>query len=154
LSGSKIDLVNIRKATSNDEINVRALLKLLLTDTLIDGETVDKAEAAATAYRDLLTEDRGIVLIAEDETGLLGCITCSYNLAIRYGGEYAQIEELIVNDNARGKKVGAALVQSLIDAARSRGCKEIGLYAMEHNVPFYEKQGFKYVAPELRQRLL
>ena len=146
-------MVSIRKATAKDESNVRTLLKLLLTDTLIDGETVDRAEAAGSAYRALLTEDRGAVLIAEDESGFLGCITFSYNLAIRYGGEYAQIEELIVNDSARGKKVGAALVQSSIDAARSRGCKEIGLYAMEHNVPFYEKQGFSYVAPELRQRI-
>ena len=146
-------MITIRKATAKDESNVRTLLKSLLSDTLIDGETVDQAEAAGNTYRALLTEDRGAVLIAEDESGFLGCITFSYNLAIRYGGEYAQIEELIVNGNARGKKVGAALVQGSIDAARSRGCKEIGLYAMEHNVPFNEKQGFSYVAPELRRRI-
>jgi predicted N-acetyltransferase YhbS len=146
-------LISIRRATAKDESNVRALLRLLLTDILINGETVDKAEAAGSTYRDLLTAERGTIIIAEDETGFLGCITFSYNLAIRYGGEYAQIEELIVNDSARGKKVGAALVQGSIDAARSRGCKEIGLYAMEHNVPFYEKQGFSYIAPELRQRI-
>ena len=145
--------VNIRKALDKDEAEVRTLLKVLLADTLIDGLTVDEAESAGETFRALLTEKRGAVLIAEDESGFLGCIAFSYNLAIRYGGEYAQIEELIVNEKARGKSVGASLVQASIHAARERGCKEIGLYAMENNVPFYEKQGFSYVSPELRQRL-
>jgi ribosomal protein S18 acetylase RimI-like enzyme len=146
-------MISIRKAKSSDELNVRTLLKVLLAETLIDGLSVDESEAASQAYQALLTEQRGAILVAEDESGFLGCISFSYNLAIRYGGEYAQIEELIVNEKARGKSVGASLVQECIKTARNRGCREIGLYAMEHNVPFYEKQGFSYVAPELRLRL-
>lgn len=146
-------MVNIGRATAADEADVRGLLRFLLTETLIDGNPVDESESASAAYQAMLAGDRGEVLIAEDTRGFLGCITFSCNLAIRYGGECAQVEELIVNEAARGKQVGASLVQAAIETARQRGCKEIGLYAREENARFYEKQGFRYVAPELRRRL-
>ena len=95
-------MVRIRKAQKSDEANVRTLLKALLVDLLIDGEPVDVAPSAGSTFRALISGERGSVLVAEDESGFLGCISFSYNLAIRYGGEYAQIEELIVNENARG----------------------------------------------------
>ena len=75
------------------------------------------------------------------------------DLAIRYGGEYAQIEELIVDPRARGLKAGAALVRASIEAARAHGCREIGLYSREQTRAFYEKLGFSYTGPELRQSL-
>jgi GNAT superfamily N-acetyltransferase len=97
--------------------------------------------------------DRGAILVAEEEEDLLGVITVSFNLAIRYGGPYAQIEELIVDEKARGKNVGAMLVMAAIEESRIRGCKEIGLYALEHTRGFYEKLGFTYQGPELRRPL-
>ena len=48
---------------------------------------------------------------------------------------------------------GAALVCASIDAARAHGCREIGLYSREHTRAFYEKLGFSYAGPELRQPL-
>jgi hypothetical protein len=33
-------------------------------------------------------------------------LTVSYNLAIRYAGEYAQLEELIIDPAACGKNIG------------------------------------------------
>ena len=83
----------------------------------------------------------------------MGTITLSFNLALRYGGEYAQIEELILDESQRGKGTGALLVNTAIGAARERGCREMGLYAMEHTRAFYEKLGFQYTGPELRMEL-
>jgi GNAT superfamily N-acetyltransferase len=71
-------------------------------------------------------------------------------------GEYAQLEELIVDPAARGKNVGGLLVETAVERARTRGCPEFGLYlleATEHNRPFYEKVGFEHVGSEMRQRL-
>ena len=96
---------------------------------------------------------------AEDEAdcmALLGIATVSYNFAIRCGGEYAQLEELIVSAEARGKNAGGLLVQAAVSAARDRGCAEMGLYLLpstERNRPFYAKYGFAYVGSELRQPL-
>ncbi len=53
----------------------------------------------------------------------------------------------------RGYGLGARLVESAVAAARERGCKEIGLYALDNNRPFYEKFGFVYRGTELRLAL-
>ena len=92
--------------------------------------------------------------MAENDDALLGCATVSYNLAIRYGGEYCELEELIVDPNARGLNLGRLLVQRTIDDARARGCSEMGLYLVpttETNRGFYEKLGFEVTGTEMRQ---
>ena len=101
-----------------------------------------------------LNQERGAVVVAENDDGLLGCATVSYNLAIRYGGEYCELEELIVDESARGLNLGRILVQRTIDDARRRGCAEMGLYLVpttEGNRGFYEKLGFEVLGTEMRQ---
>jgi ribosomal protein S18 acetylase RimI-like enzyme len=139
--------LEVRKAVAADEAAVFDLLPQLL------GEERAPGEQAREVFRRLLSGDRGTALVAVEGERLLGVITVSYVDAVRYGGRYAQIEELVVDEAARGKNAGAALVQASIEAAREAGCREIGLYAREHNRPFYEKYGFTYAGPELRQRL-
>ena len=66
-------------------------------------------------------------------------------MAIRYAGEYAHLEELVVDPAARGKNLGGLLVKTAIQRARKRGCAEFGLYrleATEQNRPLYGKYGF------------
>lgn len=111
---------------------------------------------AGEVFDRLLDGVRGRVLVAEDDGELLGLASVTFNLAMRYGGEYCQLEELVVDPNARGKQVGARLVEATIEQARARGCAEIGAYlvaATEHNRPFYEKFGFQSVGTEMRQVL-
>lgn len=101
-----------------------------------------------------LRQERGAVVVAENKSGLLGCATVSYNLAIRYGGEYCELEELIVDEAARGLSLGRILVQRTIDDAKRRGCAEMGLYLVpttEGNRGFYEKLGFEVLGTEMRQ---
>jgi GNAT superfamily N-acetyltransferase len=77
-------------------------------------------------------------------------ITSSYVTAIRYGGEYARFEELIVDGRARGIGAGMALPKAAIEEARHRGCGLVTLYSREHTRAFYEKAGFRYTGPELQ----
>ncbi len=140
-------MVTTRTATAQDEQRVLELLAQLLEVPVVN------SRPCCDMFRALLESDRGVVLVAEDGGATVGVITASFNPAIRYGGNYAQIEELIVDESGRGKGVGAQLVGAMIGEARRRGCKEIGLYALEHNRPFYEKNGFTYQGPEMRQTL-
>lgn len=94
------------------------------------------------------------MVVAENDDGILGCATVSYNLALRYGGEYCELEELIVDEAARGLNLGRILVRRTIDDARRRGCAEMGLYLVprtETNRGFYEKLGFEVLGTEMRQ---
>ncbi len=105
----------------------------------------------------LLDDTRGRIYVAEDdELGILGIASVSFNLAIRYGGEYCQLEELYVDPKARGKNCGGLLLQAVIEGARIRGCAEVGLYITHRhskNRPFYEKFNFEDVGVEVRQKL-
>ena len=141
-------MLTTRSATPADEPRVMQLLSHLFERDL-SGEP-----ARSRAFRRMLeTPERGIVLVIEEEGGVLGVISVSYNLAIRFDSCYAQIEELVVDEAARGKQAGAVLVRAAIEEARRHGCNEMGLYPREETRAFYEKLGFEYVGVELRQPL-
>ncbi len=139
---------NTRRAALDDRDKCLALIETLTGQT--------KSERWRETYDALMSGERGAVLVCEEEGTILGVATISFNLAIRYSGEYCQLEELIVDSAARGKNAGGLLVQAAIDTARQRGCAEMGLYLVEHtegNRPFYEKYGFEFVGSELRMAL-
>ncbi len=140
--------IEIRTAELADQSQCLELIERLIGQP--------RAEGWLTTFETLLERHRGEVLVAQEDGVVLGLATVSYNLAIRYAGEYAQLEELMVDESGRGKNVGGSLLSEAIDRARSRGCAEFGLYLVEsteHNQPFYEKYGFERVGSEMRQRL-
>ena len=107
--------VTIRHAEAADRETCIAFI-----GTLNGGPVLDSWHATFEA---LVTRARGAVYVAEDdELGVLGVATVSFNLAVRYGGEYCQLEELYVDPAARGKNCGGLLLEAVIAGARERGC--------------------------------
>ena len=143
--------MRVRAARLEDGPAIEALL-----EQLFEGHSDVRADPAArrSALPELLVSDRLRVLVAEDDRGVVGLISFSYDLALRYAGEYAQVEELIVDPRGRGLKLGALLVRSAIAEAKARGCREIGLYARDETRAFDEKLGFRYAGPEGRMPLV
>ena len=141
----------VRSATPADESKVFTLLSALMEGELVGDSPIEQSSAARATYRDLLTSDRGSVIVFEVDGDVLGVVTCSYVTAIRYGGNYARMEELIVDDRVRGTGAGKTLVDAAIAEARRRGCGLMTLYAREHTRAFYEKAGFRYIGPELHR---
>ena len=143
--------VVVRSAVQADKARCLELL-----DVLGAGAGGWSADAAGGVFETLLSQDRGVVLVAEEGDQVLGMASLSFNVAMRYGGEYCQLEELIVDPEARGKNVGGLLMEEAVRQARRRHCGEFGLYLVEtteHNRPFYEKYGFTFVGSEMRQSL-
>jgi|TARA_B100001094_G_C17928783_1_gene669697 GNAT superfamily N-acetyltransferase len=137
-----------RPARADDQSRVFELIEQLT------GEVVTSDWQGV--YESHLRLERGAVVVAENNLSIVGIATVSYNMTIRYGGEYCELEELIVDDSARGLNLGRILVQRTIDDARRRGCSEIGLYLVpstEGNRRFYEKLGFEAIGTEMRQIL-
>ena len=138
--------IRTRPANANDRDQIYTLVERLT------GEA--RTDRWDNVYSSHLANERGAIIVAENEDGILGCASVSYNLALRYGGEYCELEELTVNETARGLNLGRLLVQRTIDDAKRRGCAEIGLYLVpttEGNRGFYEKLGFKVLGTEMRQ---
>ena len=128
--------VNIRLAKSEDQKQCSDLLNVLAeatsnTDKIFDTNT----------FNEVISNTRGSLIVAEENGKILGMASISFNLALRYNGEYCQLEELVVHQEARGKNVGGLLIEETLRLAKSRGCKEFGLYLLEstkHNQSFYE----------------
>jgi len=80
-----------------------------------------------------LNGDLSTVLIAEGNVESLGFIKIIFVLELRYRVNSTQIEELIVDSRARGRKLGISLVNAAINAVRPADCRGIDLYVREQN---------------------
>ena len=143
--------VIVRLAKSEDQNRCLELLDVLAKVTSDPHEIFD-----SETFKNLISNERGSLVMAEENGVVLGMASISFNLALRYNGEYCQLEELVVDQDARGKNVGGLLIEETIKLAKKRGCKEYGLYILEstkHNQGFYEKYGFVKVGEEMRQPL-
>ena len=143
--------VNIRLAIPEDEEQCSKLLDVLAEATSDSNNIFD-----LNTFNEVISNERGSLVIAEEEGKILGMASISFNLALRYNGEYCQLEELVVHQEARGKNVGGLLIEETLRLAKNRGCKEFGLYLLEstkHNQSFYEKYGFAVIGEEMRQSL-
>ena len=143
--------LTIRPAEARDQGRCLELLNLLMGVSDSKHETFD-----AKTFSELISNTRGSLVVVEERSDLLGMASISFNLALRYNGEYCQLEELVVDPRARGKNVGGLLLEESIRMAKARGCKEFGLYLLEstkHKEPFYAKYGFVNLGAEMRQTL-
>ena len=143
--------VIVRLAKLEDQQRCSELLDVLAKATSDPHEIF-----GSETFEKLISNERGSLVVAEESGNVLGMASISFNLALRYNGEYCQLEELVVDPDARGKNVGGLLIGETIRLAKIRDCKEYGLYILEstkHNQGFYEKYGFIKVGEEMRQPL-
>jgi len=69
---------------------------------------------------------------------------------IHRGGLVGHIEDVVVDKNFQGQKIGEKIMKYLLEIAKNRGCYKTILDCTDDVKPFYEKLGFKHVANELR----
>jgi GNAT superfamily N-acetyltransferase len=68
-----------------------------------------------------------------------------FRLSVWSGTEDAWLEDVFVQESARGEGFGRALVEAAIERARSRGCSRIQLETNQNNrnaIALYEAAGF------------
>ncbi len=147
-------MINIRKATVRDEAEVFSVLKLLLSPRATDSSLIH-TPVASVIFRALVSnDDKGAVIVAQEEGKLVGLITLSYPIAIRCAGKYTCIEEFIVSETVRGRGVGTQLLQAALEEAKKQGCFEIQVNApTEMGYPLYVKQDIKDAGKHLKKRL-
>lgn len=109
----------------------------------LGGDSPGNAEIEATAT--ILLRDRSteFLLIGDPECGFA---QTRFRLSVWTGAEDAWLEDLFVEDSARGKGYGRMLVEAATERARARGCDRIQLdvnQANENAVGLYESCGFR-----------
>ena len=113
-------------------------------DFLGDGSPTNAVIEAtvSTLLRDRSTE---FLLIGDPECGFA---QTRFRLSVWTGAEDAWLEDVYVEDSARGKGHGRTLVEAAVERARARGCGRIQLDVNEANeaaFALYESCGFRPV---------
>lgn len=97
----------------------------------------------------IIDDDRPIFVAAEDDN-VLGYCFCQYKgpATSKCIKPFSQlfIDDLCVDESARGKRVGRQLFEYVKEEARRLGCYEVSLNVWEGNDAarkFYEKMGMK-----------
>ena len=141
-------MAEIRRAEARDQERVVALLEKFPADPELPN--VDWQDARR-AFPELLKGERGVIFVSEVDGELAGLVTLSFACALRFGGEYAMIEDFIVDGAFRGKGIASPLLQTAFEEACRRGCREIQVNgASEDGTPVYIRNGMHEAGTHLK----
>lgn len=86
-----------------------------------------------------------LLAAADGDQPATGVCQLRYRLSVWTGADDCWLEDLYVDESARGTGLGRALVNAAFERARARGCRRIELDVNESNadaIAFYEALGF------------
>jgi ribosomal protein S18 acetylase RimI-like enzyme len=136
-------MITVERATLAD----REILIDLTHRQFIEHEIMYTAEILDSAIEEMLAkEGLGILLIAIENSQVIGFAVISFSWTLEHGGKSAWLDELYVLPEYRGRGVGSMLVGKVIEAAKKEGCKAIDLEVEEDHrraERLYERKGFE-----------
>ena len=119
-------------------------------DSLKEASSIDKNKAE-TIFEKINSNPDHIIAVAEIDGKVVGATTLLIESKfIHNGGLVGHIEDVVVDKNYQGQKIGEKIMKFLIEMSKKRGCYKTILDCTDDVKPFYEKLGFKQVANELR----
>ncbi|HSG84077.1 MAG: GNAT family N-acetyltransferase [Nitrosopumilus sp.] len=123
---------------------------LISLDSLKEASNIDKNKAEMI-FEKINSNPDHIIAVAEIDGKIVGSTTLLIESKfIHNGGTVGHIEDVVVNKNYQGQKIGEKIMKFLIEISKKRGCYKTILDCTDDVKPFYEKLGFKQVASELR----
>jgi ribosomal protein S18 acetylase RimI-like enzyme len=133
-------MVQIRKCSEADFNEVVMLLRQLWPDKPLNTQSLQSVYDIA-----LSSENQKYICAVEDSKVVgFGSLTIKNNLWQE--GRLGHIDELVVDNDYRGKGIGRQLLAQLIVLAKEQKCKRVELDTAFHRKEahrFYEQQGFE-----------
>ncbi len=131
--------MRIRAATAGDFDGICRLLQQLWPD-----KKLDKKALKAVLIR-ALRSSQDIYLCVEADNTIAGFCSLAVKNSLWQEARIGTISEIIVDETLRGQGIGTALLGTISDMARQKGCTRIELdsaFQREEAHRFYEKAGF------------
>lgn len=119
-------------------------------DSLRKASDIDKTKAEEI-FKKIDSNPDYTIAVAEIDGKIVGSTTLLIEQKfIHKGGLVGHIEDVVVDKNFQGQKIGEKIMKYLLEIAKNQGCYKTILDCTDDVKPFYEKLGFKQVANELR----
>ncbi len=140
-----------------DNITIRELQKedlgkgfLTTLDSLRQTSNIEK-NTANEIFDKIKNNPDQIIVVALIEGKVVGAATLLLETKfIHNGGIVGHIEDVVVDKNYQGQKIGEKIIKYLLEFAKTKGCYKTILDCVDDVKPFYEKIGFKHNANALR----
>lgn len=129
----------------------------LHTDFFEFGGPVDKTELAVL-LNSLYNNNSAMIGLFEHNV-LIGIANIQVVPKVHYQDKKplllktAQIDNVIIHKDHRGKGLGKMLIKGVCKIAKDNGCISVSLYCNNYNVAFYEKCGFRHSSNQMRKTL-
>ena len=123
---------------------------LTTLDSLRQASDIDRNKAEKI-FEKINSNPDHLIVVAELDGKIVGTTTLLIEPKfIHKGGLVGHIEDVVVDKNFEGQKIGEKIMKYILEFAKSRGCYKTILDCTDDVKPFYEKLGFKHIANELR----
>lgn len=139
--------MRVREARGDDLDRLLELYRLLegpYADTVVRDPEHREAERL---FAQVLSDEHQTTLVAEEDGEVVGTLVVAVLPNLAHGGApYAVVENVVVDEKARGRGVGAALARAAMDGARETGAYKLALTTntkREEAHRFYRVLGFR-----------
>jgi GNAT superfamily N-acetyltransferase len=95
--------------------------------------TISPEQTELTWKRLINNELKMFGFVAEDQNGVIGFTHCLFRPSTWTETDYCYLEDLFVDPNIRGKGVGRALIEKVVDLAKEKKSKRVYWTTQEFN---------------------
>jgi GNAT superfamily N-acetyltransferase len=134
----------IRPARESDAEAVTALLAQL--------DYPFEPEAVRPALAEVLADSGHVALVAEEDGRVVGFVNAHFRPQLHHLAPVGTIDELVVERDRRGQRIGERLVDAVLEEARERGADvmEVSTHnRRERARDFYRRCGFEATSVKL-----
>ena len=127
--------INFRPIKEEDISQVFILLNQLKK---MDLENIDRKKVWDNFSSN--TSSNSIVGVYDNKIVAYGSVVIENKIRGEIAGH---IEDIVVDEEVRGKMLGVLLIKELVEVAKRKGCYRITLFCKEELINFYSRNGFK-----------
>lgn len=139
-------MTKIRAAEQRDAEDLLALTLSFATSFVVEPQEF------YVALPELLSSPATFLAVAEENGIIMGYVLAFAHRTLYASGRVAWVEELVVQEQHRGKGIGGLLMRSAEEWAEGEGCRLIAL-ATRRAAAFYEAVGYEESATYFRKLL-
>ena len=106
----------------------------------------------APALAELLSDPAHHVLVAEDDGEVVGFVNANFRPQLHHLAPVGTIDELVVDEARRGRRIGERLVEAVLDEGRRRSADSVEVTTHERRErarAFYRRCGFEATSTKL-----